>query len=217
MHNTPEPLGPIPTPLMEHWRRIRFKFMNMAGFLVVCCGIAVTWRYMAQPLTFPGQAEIIQASVTSPERGVLTNLLVGSFQEVKAGQPIAELHTTRTGSRDYTCSLIPLCAPMDGVVAAIHHYPGEQILAGQTIATITSQESRRILGFVPPGFPSTPEVGMKVEIRTRSRLKKTGIGKILGIGPRWESVTNILAYSSKSRFTPGQAIGRPVSISVPSD
>ena len=246
--------APIPTPPFEHWRRVRSRVVHAAGFLVVCLGIAWAWHELARPLSFPGQVEIVQAQVMATEAGVLTNLWVSSFQQVKAGDLIAEVNVTDThalnsrveamrlslerlalaaekgnnnpGFRDAvrreqdkikTLELGPtrLLAPIDGAVTAIHRQPGEHVLPGQPVVTITAQECHRIVGFVPPTFPVPPRVGMKVSVSARSGGKKKGAAKIIAIGPQLESITNVLAYSISARAAATQPLGRPVSISLP--
>ncbi len=204
---------PIPTPFVEHWRRFRFSFFHTIGFLVVCCGIGITWQQMTRPLTFPGQAEVVQSSITSPGSGLLTNVSVTSFQSVSTGQCLGEVVPVDSHSG----KVMPVVAPTCGVVTAVHHQPGERVLAGQPLVTITAHETRRVLGFIPPNFPVIPEVGAKVEVRTRTRGKKKGTAQVVGVGPQWESITNAFAFSASARSSPAQMIGRPVAISLPAD
>src|SRR5438477_8462049 len=87
-------LAPIPTSLTHQWRRWRHKAIQITAFLLVCFGVAFAWRELAHPTVFFGQVEIIQAGVASPDAGLLTNLWVTPFQEVKAGDLVAEVTTT---------------------------------------------------------------------------------------------------------------------------
>jgi multidrug resistance efflux pump len=246
---------PIPSPFAENWRRFRWKSLQFIGFFVVCLGIAWAWQQMARPLTFPGQVEIVQANVVATEAGVLTNLWVSSYQQVKTGDPIAEINAsdshavnTRVEAMRLTLDRLALAAdsgagsnaafrdavrreqdkiqaleaaptrllaPMSGAVTAIHRHPGEHILPGQPVVTITSQDSQRIVGFVPPTFPVPPQAGMKVTVSAKSGGKKQGTGAIIAIGPQLESITNVLAYSATARMAVTQPFGRPVSISLP--
>ncbi len=209
--------SPIPRPLHEHWRSVRFFVVQSIAFVIICCGAALAWKQMARPLTFAGQVEVIQASVTSPESGLLTNLAVTSFQTVKAGMPVAEVlcwGDHRVGQTDSPPKRISLKTPIAGIISAIGRQNGEQVLAGQNVLTITSQECKRIVGFIPTSFPASPEVGMKVEVRTRSRPRQKGVAQIVGVGPQWEPVTNAVGFSLSSR-PPGQMMGRPVAVSLP--
>jgi multidrug resistance efflux pump len=243
---------PIPTPARQQWRRMRFQTLQTVGFLVVCVAAAWAWREVARPLTFPGQVEIVQTHVNSTEAGVLTNLWVSSFQQVKAGDPIADIYlsdshantrveamrlslerlalaaesgSTNPAFRDAVRreqdkiqaiegAPLRLLAPISGSVTAIHRHPGEHILPGQPIVTITSQESHRIVGFVSPTFPVPPQAGMKVKVSAKSGGKKQGSAKIIAVGPQLESITNVLGYSVTTRMAATQPLGRPVSISL---
>lgn len=211
--------SPIPTPMKEQWRNMRFVVMQATAFVVICCGAAVAWNQMARPLAFAGQVEVIQASVTSPETGVLTNVVISSFQMVKAGDPLAELicwgEHRPVSPASTPPRRIPLKAPIRGVVSAIHRQSGEEVIAGQNVITITAQDCKRIIGFIPANFPAIPEVGMKVEVRTRSRPKQKGLGQVVGVGPQWEPITNMAGFSLLSKSNPNQNIGRPVAVSLP--
>jgi multidrug resistance efflux pump len=336
-------------------RRLWRGFFQISIFLLICVGVIVAWSKLMRPTIFFGQVEIIQSGVNSPDAGLLTNLWVAPFQEVKAGDLVAEIVTTdpRTANnrlevlRDrmrltelemaptlrressaigyagliFACDKLKadlatarvnlsqasnqfervsklfqsepgkvvsdavyekakadfealgadveeknriviatqktlerlaymanepapggnndplkqallveeekikifeqkmkplqLLAPIAGVVTVVHHQAGEQIPPGQPIVLITSKESGRIVGFLPPGFPITPRLGMKVEVRTRGPKRVTATAKVTGIGPHLESVTNSLVQPVLVRPSVVQPLGRPISISLP--
>src|SRR5438552_1818023 len=89
-----EALAPIPTPFSHRLRRWRLKSIHAVAFTLVCLGIAFAWGKLIHPSAFFGQVEVIQAAVTSPDAGLLTNLWVTPFQEVKSGDLVAEVTTT---------------------------------------------------------------------------------------------------------------------------
>jgi len=346
-------LPPIPSPIGPRWRRRWHGFSQIAVFSLICAGAALAWRQMAHPTAFFGQVEVVQAGVASSDAGLLTNLWAAPFQEVKAGDLIAEVITTdprtannrldvlrdrmrltelemgptlrRESSAISYAGLIFACdklraelaaarvnlgqfsnqfervtklfrdqkvvsdttydkaraefealqadvdektrivaatqktlerlaymadeptsaaaddplkqallveeekikifeqkmkplqvlAPISGTVTAIHHQAGEQLTAGQPIAVITSKEGARIVGYLPPGFPVLPRIGMNVEVRTRTSTRQTALGKVTGIGPSWETVTNVFVQPVMVRPTVVHPLGRPISISVP--
>jgi len=350
-----DPLPPIPIPLGARWRRWRHRVFQATAFLLLCFGIVLAWRKLMHPSTFFGQVEIIQAAVASPDAGLLTNLWVTPFQEVKAGDLIAEVITTdprtannrldvlrdrmrltelemiptlrREGSAINYAGLIFACdklkaelatatvnlgqasnqfervsklyqsgklvtdvvyekskaefealqadvqeksrivaatqktlerlsymadetspgsandplkqallveeekirifeqkmkplqllAPISGIVTIVHHQAGEQIISGQPLVTVTSRQSGRILGYLPPDFPIAPKIGMKVEVRTRSPKRLLATANVTGIGPNLETVTNTFVQPVLVRPTVVQPLGRPISISLPPD
>src|SRR2546423_1119445 len=89
-----DPLIPIPSPLSQRWRRWARNCSHAAIFFLLCGGVALAWRRVIHPATFFGQVELIQAGVASPDAGLLTNLWVVPFQEVRAGDLVAEVTTT---------------------------------------------------------------------------------------------------------------------------
>jgi multidrug resistance efflux pump len=118
---------------------------------------------------------------------------------------------------------LELQAPIDGIVTMLHKRPGEQVLPGDAIITITARKPERILGYLPQAFPINPTVGMKVEVTTRSPLsfwRVQSIATITGVSPHLEPITNLLVRP----ITPGLSmdqqlpvLGRVVSISLPTD
>jgi len=118
---------------------------------------------------------------------------------------------------------LELQAPIDGIVTLLHKRPGEQVLPGDPIVTITARKPERILGYLPQAFPINPTVGMKVEVTTRSPLsfwRIRSIATITGVSPHLETITNMLVRP----ITPGLSmdqqlpvLGRVVSISLPTD
>jgi len=118
---------------------------------------------------------------------------------------------------------LELQAPIDGIVTLLHKRPGEQVLPGDPIVTITARKPERILGYLPQAFPINPTVGMKVEVATRSPLsfwRMQSVATITGVSPHLETITNMLVRP----ITPGLSmdqqlpvLGRVISISLPPD
>jgi multidrug resistance efflux pump len=325
------PLPPIPSPPAQYWRLFQHNGLPVAFFVLVLAGVVFFWIENLRPNSFVGQVEVIQSEVKSADAGLLTNLWVIGFQEVKAGDLIAEITTTdprtvnnrlevmrdqmrltaleldpmltrqrsaleyeqltiacariraelatarvnliqasnefrrvselyqqkerlvsetdfdlakaqfealqtdvdekskiviatqKTLDRLATMAdaIVPggenewlrqalsmeeekikvfqermkplqLLAPIDGIVTLIHHRAGEQLIAGESIATITSKQSERIVGYLPPAFPVALKLGMAVEVRTRKFQRHKCAARVIGLGPHMESVTNAL-------------------------
>jgi multidrug resistance efflux pump len=349
-------LPEIPIPPHRRWAEARHRLGPVVVFGLVVAAVAYLWLSRLRPTTFVGQVEVVQASVISPDTGLLTNLWVLPLQEVKAGDLVAEVFTTdprtvnnrlevmrdrmrlteleltpilirqRTAidyerlnveaamvraelatarvnlmqasneflrisnlysrpdrivsDTDYDLAkarfeglqmevaeksrivaeterslerlasmadaFVPsgdndpvrqalaleeakirvfedklkplqLLAPIDGVVTCIHHRPGEQIIAGTVLVTITAKTSDRIVAFLPRNLAYTPKVGTPVEVSTRSTLqRRTALATVIGIGPQLEGVTNPLIMppvAVNPYFVPNT--GRPISISLP--
>jgi len=120
-------------------------------------------------------------------------------------------------ARVFEAKLLPLRleSPTNGIVTEIHRHAGEQIIAGEPIATITSQHGTRIVGYLPRNFPITPQVGMAVEVCTRTMKRVKGCATVLGVSPHLEFITNALVapISVQHVFIP--AMARKVSVSLP--
>lgn len=104
-----------------------------------------------------------------------------------------------------------LLAPIDGVVSAILRQPGENVLAGDIIMTIHSTEGERIVGYLRQPLAFTPEKGMPVKVRCRTKQREEAMSQIAEVAPRYEAITNL------SLLRPGftYEVGMPVSIAIP--
>jgi multidrug resistance efflux pump len=118
---------------------------------------------------------------------------------------------------------LELQAPIDGIVTLLYKRPGEQVLPGDPIMTITARKPERILGYLPQAFPINPTVGMKVEVTTRSPLsfwRVQSIATITGVSPHLEPITNLLVRPIVPGLSMDQqlpVLGRVISISLPTD
>jgi len=112
-------------------------------------------------------------------------------------------------------SPLRLFAPTGGVVTVIQRHAGEQVLAGEPIAIITSSEGGRIVGFLPEHFPIVPRVGMEVEVRKRALPRERARATVLGVSPHLESITNSLVPPVAVHPVVVPATRRVISISLP--
>lgn len=82
-------LPPIPVPLSTRWREFRMRVLPLFSTLAVAGAAVLFWIEAGQSRDFPGIAEGIRVSVSSPQAGSLEQLLVQPFQIVQAGDPVA--------------------------------------------------------------------------------------------------------------------------------
>lgn len=339
------PLPPIPTPPRQRWREFRIRFVPFLVFLCSLGGAVIIWdQHVAAP-SIQGEAEVLQASVVTPQPGTLTEVLVSRFQKVAKGDPVVvitpadprtqlsliqgqlevlrarfepdlakqrtamdyerlrldwllqkvevaedrvelaraenelrrsaelfnsklisddeydivmkthqqlqvtlqertnlvadleqglsrlhgvrqneitaaeqaikaalDLHEQRLQRAEMSLSPITLEAPIDGIVNGVFRQPGENVLDGEIIVAISALHSPSIIGYLRQPFPIEPQVGMAVEVRTRSLQRQVGLSQIIGVGPQLEPITNSLAMAQ-----PGSAldIGLPIAIRTP--
>lgn len=108
---------------------------------------------------------------------------------------------------------ITLRAPIDGTVSMVYHQVGENIRDGEPILVISASESQRIVGYLRPPFSLEPEVGMPVEVRTRSRQPVIGLAQVMEIGSQIEPITNGLSFG---RSGVSSDFGLAIAVSLPS-
>jgi multidrug resistance efflux pump len=193
-------------------------------------GIASTQTYEAAL----AQKNALEATVSEKEKIVaLTekslerlSYMADSFVPGGENDPLkAALGVEEEKMKLFQAKLKPLelQAPIDGIVTLLHKRPGEQVLPGDPIITITSRKAERIVGYLPQAFPINPKVGMKVEVATRSPLslgRTRSIATITGVSPHLENITNVLVRPINSGAGVDQhlpVLGRVVSVSLPPD
>lgn len=87
-----EGLPRIPTPFSSRLREMRLRILPFVTFVAVLVAVTFFWRHVGGTGSIvPGIAEGIRSIVTSPQPGKIEQLLVGPYQAVKAGQPLAIL------------------------------------------------------------------------------------------------------------------------------
>jgi multidrug resistance efflux pump len=161
------------------------------------------------------KSNLVQRTEKSLER---LKSVADSFVPDGESDPIRQaIELEEAKAKVFEAKMLPmrLESPTNGVVTEVHHHTGEQIIAGQPIATITSQHALRIIGYLPRNFPITPQVGMPVEVCTRTTKRLKACATVLGVSPHLEFITNSLVppLSSQHVFIP--SMGRKVSISLP--
>jgi multidrug resistance efflux pump len=87
-------LLPIPIPLQQRWRDARLRIVPVLVFGATLFAISHLWKSHIAAPTLVGQAEPVLANVSSHRPGMLTELSVGRFQTVKAGDLVAQVLVT---------------------------------------------------------------------------------------------------------------------------
>jgi HlyD family secretion protein len=93
-----------------------------------------------------------------------------------------------------------LRAPVDGMVSVIYRRPGEKVVAGEPIVTISPLKSDRIVGYIREPILMEPKVGMPVQVRTRGSNRQIGEGTIMRIGSDLEVVSAGLQLRSTNDY-----------------
>lgn len=108
---------------------------------------------------------------------------------------------------------VSLVAPMSGTVMLLHRQNGQHVTEGEPILTIQSSRVARIVAYLRQPIQVEPEVGMQVEIASRSWTKQRALSEILFVGPQIEPLGP--AFLRPSRQV--HQSGLPVVIAVPRD
>jgi multidrug resistance efflux pump len=125
-------------------------------------------------------------------------------------QAAIESQQARIREREVTIEQLIVRTPIDGVICAILHRPGENIRAGNTILTIADPRGQHIVSYVRPDQRWQPLPGMTTEVRLRSPASRPVATRIERVGPHVESVPLHLCRDPK---TPEW--GLPVLITIP--
>lgn len=86
-----ERLEPIPSPPGVLWREIRHRLLPVMVFAGIIWGASVLWEQHYIGYHALGEAEPRRANVSTVDGGLLTLVFVERFQEVRAGDVIAEI------------------------------------------------------------------------------------------------------------------------------
>lgn len=107
---------------------------------------------------------------------------------------------------------ITLKAPIDGMVSFIYRQAGENVQNGDPIIALSALDSDRIVGYLRQPLSIEPEVGMQVEVRTRTAPPVALTAHISQVGTRFEVVSEALAIQ---RAGGAMDVGLPIEISLP--
>ena len=83
-------------------------------------------------------------------------------------------------------------APVSGAIAAVHRWPGQYIQAGDPIVTVATEHGRYIVGYIRPGHPVRPQVGMLVNVRSRIPGQLPLSATVTKVGPQFEAAPDEL-------------------------
>jgi multidrug resistance efflux pump len=89
-----EKLPPIPTPFSQRWREFRIQVLPFVVFIATLVAIVYLWRTIVQPTGMVGFVETNQVFVASLQDGLISEIYVDRFQEVKKDQPLCTVANT---------------------------------------------------------------------------------------------------------------------------
>ena len=89
-----EKLPPIPTPFSQRWREFRIQVLPFVVFIATLVANVYLWRSIVQPTGMIGFVETNQVFVASLQDGLISEVYVQRFQEVKKDQPLCVVAKT---------------------------------------------------------------------------------------------------------------------------
>jgi multidrug resistance efflux pump len=100
----------------------------------------------------------------------------------------ADVQSKRIRAMEIEISRLAIYAPIRGMITAIHHWPGENVRAGDAIVTLADTQGRYIVGYLRQEQHVVPEVGMAVDVRMRAVVARPVPSKVECIGPQIEPI-----------------------------
>jgi hypothetical protein len=204
------PERPIPIPMRLVWREFVARRLPIVFFVVVLFAALVFWRQRLSPATIPGEVETIQAIVNAPETGILTELAVRSFQQVRTGDILGKIV-----SNDPKKPAL-LIAPINGAVTFLHAAVGDKVQAGLPVLLVAGNKPDRIIAFLRQPISFVPAAGDPVRIRPRARHPGGARTTVQRVGLQLTPIRQTLLPLAASRQeVPHIEYGLPVIVNVP--
>jgi pyruvate/2-oxoglutarate dehydrogenase complex dihydrolipoamide acyltransferase (E2) component len=135
-----------------------------------------------------GEVDDLRVAVTSPATGTVIALPHHSqgqwalYDEVRAGDVIAHLESDKPGE------IIDVKAPISGTLVELACWPGQTVIPGATIATISADQSAQVIGYLPEASPVEARPGMRVSVRPRVMGSQQFESEVEQVGHQVEEV-----------------------------
>ena len=104
--------------------------------------------------------------------------LLSPLQESVAVQQARISEITRLSEQ------LVLRAPLSGQIASIIYRPGETVLSGQALLTISDPESARVIAYVDELAAHDVELGVEVEVRSRGAIERIAMARVVKTAPQ---------------------------------
>ena len=121
-----------------------------------------------------------------------------------------ETQKSRIKELELQTAKLVIRAPIAGTITAIHHWAGQNVLAGTPIVTIAAAEGEYVLSYVRQDVNIRPTIGMPVEVAARTLPRQVALSRVEEVGPQVEPVP-----AHQLRDPKVQEWGLPVRISLP--
>lgn len=109
---------------------------------------------------------------------------------------------------------ISLVAPISGMVSTVFRRAGENIVAGEPVLTITSDQPERIVAYLRQPLTIEPKVGMSVRVVPRSIKRVSGTAKVRQVMSSLQPIPPVL-LGQLALQTKTVELGLPIDVSLP--
>lgn len=141
----------------------------------------------------------------------LPNLMAKNSAEAQGKDPISLAVQAKELEFQLAVQPSKLKAPMDGVVTLVSKRPGEKVLKGDVIMTISSPKAERVVGYIRQPINYVPTTNDTVFVRSRTQKRTVGVGQIVRVGANLVPIDPLLLSTESNRHE----IGLPIMVSLP--
>lgn len=124
---------------------------------------------------------------------------------------LASLEEQRRSLNLLSSEAVVLRSPIAGVVSVVHHQPGDSVLPGAPVVTVSAVDGTRLVGYLHPPLYLDPVPGMPVRLRTRSKGRFEAETQLTAVGGSFEVVTNLVFMRPGAPFE----LGLPIAVLLP--
>jgi hypothetical protein len=202
----------VPLAWSVRWRRIRGQAIPIVTFVVALVVANMLWMQVGGVVQAVGEVDDLRVTVTSPTTGrviALPHHTQGQwalYDQVRAGDVIAHLEGAEPGA------IVEVTAPIGGTLVDLACWPGQTVIPGAVIATISADQSAQVIGYIPEASSVEARPGMRVTMRPRTAGGRQYVGKVEQVGQQIEEVPrHQRVISSMPQW------GTPVRIQAPDD
>lgn len=135
-----------------------------------------------------GEVDDLRVAVTSPTTGrviALPHHTQGQwaiYDQVRAGDVIAHIESAQPGE------IVEVKAPIGGTLVELTCWPGQTVIPGATIATISADQAAQVIGYIPEESRLAARPGMRVALRPRGAGGKQFVSEVEQVGNQIEEV-----------------------------
>lgn len=90
---------------------------------------------------------------------------------------------------EQTLKPIKLHASMDGFVSSISNRPGDLVMAGKPVLTLSANHNDRVIAWVRPPVTSRPQIGDQVTVRRMDMGRISTTGTVIEVGGQLEPMS----------------------------